>query len=112
MEWLAPGQRVPPLPHQDQHQTSLAQSVRAGLLRAGANFGGENREAGPTDLTTKVRTSLQTFNQKWTSSSTGADSDDEVSIVTLNTDTTDTSNTEDFDDFSDFQSELDTWLAK
>ena len=81
-------------------------------MRAGANFGGENREAGPTDLTTKVRTSLQTFNQKWTSFSTGADSDDEVSIVTLNTDTTDTSNTEDFDDFSDFQSELDTWLAK
>ena len=118
-EWLAG--RVPPLPphhskglqgQQETKQESLAEAVREGLLRAGAAFGRvKPAEVGPAenDLTAKLRSSLQTFNQKWNSDWIADDDDDEVSIVTLNTDST---NTEDFDDFSDMQADLDTWLAK
>merc|ERR1711974_247397 len=112
-EWLvsAGGERVPPLPGhhaQQEKERSLAESVREGLLRAGAGFGAEKcAGVGPAenDLTTKLRSSLQTFNEKCNSDWIADEDDDEVSIVTLNTDTT---NSDDFDDFSDLQSDLDT----
>ena len=114
-EWLAGGSRVPPLPHQltGEKEISLAESVRAGLLRVGASWGGSksgDAAQAETDLADKLRSSLHTFTEKGNNDWIVADSDDEVSIVTLNTDTTDT--TEDFDDFSDLRSDLDCWLSK
>ena len=109
---LAGGSRVPPLPHQltGEKEISLAESVRAGLLRVGAGWGGGksgDAAQAETDLADKVRSSLHTFTEKGNNDWIAADSDDEVSIVTLNTDTT-----EDFDDFSDLRSDLDCWLSK
>jgi len=96
-----------------EKEVSLAESVRAGLLRVGAGWGGGrsgDAAQAETDLADKLRSSLHTFTEKGNNDWIVADSDDEVSIVTLNTDTTDT--TEDFDDFSDLRSDLDCWLSK
>ena len=117
--WLAPGARVPPTPHTEAHidqlestSSSLAGKLREGLLGAGAGFGREKSvddARAETDLTEKLRRSLQTFSEKSAADWMTEEEDDEDSIMTLNTDTT---NTEDFDDFSDLQADLDTWLAK